>query len=400
MGLENKELVQKAITAADALATSGKLNDAQADKFIDYVIDVTGLRNNARVVKFRNDNLNIDKIGVDKRVAQAAAEAVAPTGRSGVKTSKITLSPKELIVAFEISDNFKESNLEGDDVEDHVVRMMATALGNDLETLFISGDKLGPAAIEDDILPGGGSTTQYVKDAYLALADGWLTKSRSGHVVDMANANVGSTLFSKMLNAMPAKFKKNKANLRFFSSIELDQNYRERISTRVTAKGDNALESQAALTPFGVPLMPFALFPNTPRAVEHKTLVNAATPAALLHGPVANVVVLPATLAAAPTTKYVEGTDYTVDYTLGTITKVGGGAIVDGTLVKVTYDANPQVLLTHVNNFIIGVGRDIRIEKDRNIFTRMNQYVVTAKVDVQFEETDAIVLARNLGTGV
>jgi hypothetical protein len=399
MGLDNKELVEKAITAADALATNGKLNDAQADKFIDYVIDVTGLRNNARVVKFRNDNLNIDKIGVDKRVAQAAAEAVAPTGRSGVKTSKVTLSPKELIVAFEISDNFKESNLEGDDAEDHVIRMMATALGNDLETLYVSGDKLGPAAIEDDILPGGGSTVNYVKDSYLALADGWLTKSRSGHVVDLQNANVGSSLFSKMLNALPAKFKKNRQNLRFFSSIELDQNYREKISTRATAKGDSALESTSLLTPFGVPLQPFALFPNAPRVVEHKTLVNAATAAPLLHGPVANVVVTLATLAGVATAKFVENTDYTVDYTLGTITKVGG-TIPDGTLVKVTYDANPQVILTHLNNFIIGVGRDIRIEKDRNIFTRMNQYVITAKVDVQFEETDAIVLARNIGTGV
>jgi hypothetical protein len=399
--MDNQELMQKAITAADALATNGKLNDAQADKFIDYVIDETGLKNNARVVKFRNDNLNIDKIGVDRRVAQAAAEATAPSGRSGVQTSKVVLSPKELIVAFEISDNFKESNLEGDGAEDHVIKMMATALGNNLEELYIEGDSLGRAAIESDITPGGtGSGTQYIKDSYLALADGWLKKSRSGHVVDMQNANVGSSLFSRMLNAMPSKFKKNRANLRFFSSIELDQNYREKISTRATQKGDSALESTSNLTPFGVPLVPYALFPNAPRVVEHKTLVDAATPAALLHGPVSHVVVLPATLAGVATTKYIEDTDYTVDYALGTVTKKAGGAIADGTSVKITYDAQAQVILTHSNNFIIGVGRDIRIEKDRNIFTRMNQYVITAKVDVQFEETDAIVLARNIGTGV
>jgi hypothetical protein len=47
----------------------------------------------------------------------------------------------------------------------------------------------------------------------------------------------------------------------------------------------------------------------------------------------------------------------------------------------------------------VGIGRDIRIEKDRDIFKGVNQYAITAKVSVQFEELTAIVKVRNIGLG-
>ena len=68
--------------------------------------------------------------------------------------------------------------------------------------------------------------------------------------------------------------------------------------------------------------------------------------------------------------------------------------------MKVTYGAAPQLILTHKNNFIMGIDRDIRIEKDRDIYKSVNQYAITAKVDFQFEELDAIVKVKNIGKGV
>ena len=66
----NQELIEKAVIATDAISSSGKLNPAQADKFIDFVMDLTGLGNMARVVRFTNESLNVDKIGVGTRVFQ------------------------------------------------------------------------------------------------------------------------------------------------------------------------------------------------------------------------------------------------------------------------------------------------------------------------------------------
>jgi hypothetical protein len=397
--MTNQEVVQKAVIATDALAAAGKLNDAQADKFIDYVIDVTDLKNNARVVRFRNETTTIDKIGVGKRAAMPAVEATDPGTRRGISTSKIQLTPKEIIVPIEISDTFGEVNLEGAAVEDHIIKMMATQLANDLETLYIEGDTVGVSLTEDEYL-GSGSTTNHVKDGYLSLVDGWLKKARSGHVVDAEGANIGSSLFSAALNALPPKFKRNRANLRFMTSPEAEQLYREKVSTRATNTGDQALSSAGDISVFGVPLKQFPLFPFKPRVVEHVTLTGT-TPASLIHAPVVagSVVVTPAALAATPTAPFIETTDYVVNYATGTIARNGGGAIGSGATVKVTYQCNPQLLLTHPQNLIVAVGRDIRIEKDRNIFKRVNQYVITCKVDVQFEETDAIALVRNIGTG-
>jgi len=303
-------------------------------------------------------------------------------------------------VPFEIGDTFREINVEGEAVEEHIIKMMATQLAIDMESLYIEGDTLGRADLESNLIEGG-SATQVIRDSYLAMFAGWLRLSDGGssHIVDALNQNIGSNLFSRAINAMPAKFKRNRADLRFFTSLDLEQNYRERVSTRATAAGDTALGATQPLTPFGTPLLPYPLYPFQYREVEHVTLVNAATPAALRRRPVASVVVTLATLGSTPTTPFIETTDYTVDYAAGTVTKVGA-AIPDGTLVKVTYAANPTVLLTHMNNLIIGIGRDIRIEKDRDIFRRTNQYAITVKVAVEVEETDAMVKLVNIGVGV
>lgn len=396
--VNNEELVRKAVIATDALASQGKLNPAQADRFIDYVIDTTGLKNNARVVRFRNEDLIIDKMGVGRRAALPAQEATAPTVRRGITTSKVTLRPVEIIVPFEIGDSFREINIEGENVEDHIVKMMATQTANDLETLYIEGDSLGRAAIEADILDGG-SSSLYVKDTYLALQDGWLKLARGGNVVDAAAANVGMSTFSKLLNALPAKFKRDRSKLRFITSIDLEQNYREKVASRATAAGDAALNSNGNLTPFGVPLVPFPLMPFRPRICEHVVL-NGTTYTPLLHAPVANEAVHTTALASVATAALSSTTDYQMDAAGGQIKRRGGSTIGDGDTVKVTYDANPQVLLTHYENLIIGIGRDIRIEKDRDIFKRVNQYVITLKASVNYEELTALALARNIGTSV
>jgi len=407
-GTTNQELIEservkKALIATDALASAGKLNPDQTDKFIDYIVDQSMLKNNARVVRFRAEQLEIHKLGLAKRVAMPASEARDPANRRGITTSKIVLQPREIIVPFEISDSVLEINLEGPALETHIIQMMAKQVANDLEDLYINGDLLGAAILEGDYIEGG-SAVQYVKDAYMALFDGWLRGSDTGHIYDAAGANVGSTVFSRMLNQMPTKFRRNRADLRFYISPDLEQLYREKVSTRATGAGDTALQTESILTPFGVPMVVAPLFPFQPKIVEHKTLGAAppAVPVALRYKPIVSgsEVVTLQTLAGTPTTKYILNTDYEVDYANGTINAKAGGALAAGANVKVTYSAQPQLMLTHPNNFIVAIGRDIRMERDRDIYKRVNQYVITMKVDVKFEETDALVKGVNVGTGV
>lgn len=399
MGIPNEELIRKAVVTTDALAASGKLNPAQSDKFIDFVVDETVLKDNARVVKFRNESLDIDKIGIGRRAAFPKAEAQDPGLRRGITTSKVTLTPKEIIVPFEIGDLFKEISIEDpNSVEDHVIKLMATQLANDLEELYIVGDLIGAAILEADFKDGG-SATEYVKDAYLALQDGWARLADSANIVDALGANIGLAIFGKMLRAMPTKFRRNKNNLRWFMSPDLWQLYLEKLATRATNLGDQAAGG-GQHGPFGVRTVEVPLWDFTPQVVEHVVL-NGTTQVALRFKPISNVVVTTSTLGKTPEAAFVGGgTDYTVDTAGGLINREGAGAIGDGDTVKVTYSANPQILLTHQNNYIVGIGRDITIEKDRDIYKGVNQYAITAKVSVQFEELTAIVKGKNIGTDI
>lgn len=394
-----RRLVEKGIIQSSDLDSGGRLNPVQSNRFIDYVVRLTMLDQFARVVRFRNEELHIDKIGVHRRVTVPAVEAKDPGVRRGVVTSQIVLEPAEIMTPFELSDTFGEHNIEGEDVEDHVVQMMADQMANDTEELYLQGDTVGPAALESDLYEGG-SDSEYIKDSFLALKSGWLRKADSGNVVDIEGNAVTLNVFSQMLNAMPVKFRRNKSSLRFLVSTELEQLYRERIATRSTTAGDQAMNGQGLLTPFGVPLVPVPLMPLNPTIVEHVAFTAASTAnlrySNILEG---SVVITPTTLGVLPTTPFVETTDYTVDEAAGTVTQVtsqlGGTAT-----VKITYKASPQIILTQARNMIAAIGRDIRIERDRDIFTRMNQWAITTKVDVQFEEVTAVVKAINVSSSL
>lgn len=396
--MTNEELVKRALITAAELASAGKLNDAQSNQFIDYVIDVTELRGNVRVVRFRNENMVIDKIGVGQRVSVPKEEARDPGIRRGVSTSKVTLTPREIMTPFEISDTFAEHNIEGEAVEDTVMRLMATQTANDIEEALINGDKVGPARLESDLFEGG-SATKVVKDSFVALVDGWLRLLDSGNVYDAANANLSSKVFSGIIKAMPVKFRRTRRNLRFLMALDIEQNWREKVSSRVGSLAESALTSAGSIPVYGIPMVAVPLLDPEPRIVQHVTL-NAAGGAAiaLRFAPIGDIVyVTPTTLGATPTTPYVETTDYVVNRANGTIEAAVGGALAAGGAVKVTYHSRAQIVLADFQNLILAIGRDIRIETDRDIFKGTNQFAISTKIDSQVEEVSATVKGINIG---
>ncbi len=394
MSTDNAQLeqMQKAITAADALATVGKLNPKQADKFLDWVIDVTNLKDQVRVVKFSPDTMQIEKITVGERVAMVAEEAKDPQLRRGVSTSKITLHPVEFMVPFEISQRFTEINIEGASVEDHIVKMMATQTANNLEELYINANKLGPAIDEETFK--GGDSSKYVKDTYLGALDGWSLLADSGHLVDGEGAPMNADFFSQIIQALPIKYRRGLQDMRVLMSPDLWQIYLSKIATRMDAAGTAALTG-GSHNPFGLKVLPVPLWARNPRQVEHVVL-NGTTQVDLKSTNVKNVVVTASTLGNTAVTPYVLDTDYAIDLAAGKINRIGG-AIADGATVKVTYDAAPQMILTHKDNLIIGFGRNITLERDRDIFRRVNQYALHLAVDVQIQNADAVVKLKNVG---
>jgi hypothetical protein len=394
--MTNKELIEKATITTDAMANAGLLNPEQSDKFLDYVIDETTMKNKVRVVRFKAGQKYLEKINVANRVALPKTEATDPGIRRGISTSKVVLNHEEIIVPFEIGDIVKEENIEGDNVEDHIIKMMATRLANNWEEILWDGNTVGPAILESDYLEGG-SDSLYRLDSYLKLFHGWLKQAESGHVVDAANAEISPALLGKAFRAMPTKFRKNKKILKYMMSSDHEQHYREKISTRGTDAGDRALADVGNVPSYGIEMIPVPLLQPNPQYVEDSVANSDGTTAtALSFAPIASVVITPTTLDANAIAPYVENTDYTVDYANGTWTRLGAGSIGSGATVKVTYTTSGRIMLTMLNNMIAVIGRDITIERDRNIYRGVNEYVITAKIWCAFEETDAVVLMKNV----
>lgn len=390
------ELIEKTITTQH-LSGGGKMQEAQADKFLDYVFDETQLNGlGIRTVKFRNEEMTIEKINVADRVAVAADEAADPRIRRGVSTSKISLKPVEIMVPFEIGDLFKQRNIEGDTAENHIIKMMATRFANNVEELFFHGNLLGPAVVESSLIEGG-SAVNVRKDRYLGLFDGLLKLAEGGHVVDAQNGQLTPKLVSKGFRALPNKFRKDKRALRVLTSPDHDQYYAEGLSGRGTMIGDDALSGRALNTPFGVPMQPIGLVPSDPLYVENSVAnTDGTTETALSHAPIDDVIIAPTTLEQVALAPYVEGVDYSLDKAAGTWTRLTGGTIGSGATVKVTYRSAGKALITKPQNIIVAIGKDISIEKDRNIYKRVTEYAMYGQVFVTFEELDAVSLIKNL----
>lgn len=399
-GTSNEELLQKAaITAADALASGdGKLNPEQSERFLQFVFDETMLNQMSRTIKFRNEQLEINKINLGKRAAMPASEAKDPGSRRGVSHTKVVLQPVEVMVPVEISTTYKEHNIEGEKVVDTVLGMFGRQLANDWEELSIHGDT-GGLLVEEDFLIDEGSSTKVREDTYLKLYDGWLQLADGSNLVDIAGKSLSGTVFRKMLNAMPSKFKRDKKRLRWICSHETEELWRERMSTRATAAGDAAMSSQGELTPFGIKMVPVPLLEHYPKNVQVSPFTGAGTTIQLGHAPVqagSVQIILESAVGIVAIDSFEEGTDFDVDEANGTITQIASGAIPTTGDLRISYRALPQMLLTHMDNLITAIGRDITVEKDRDIYRRMDQYAIHVKFDAQIEELTAVVKAFNI----
>lgn len=396
----NEDLFEKAVIEADAIASAGELPVDEADKFLDFVIDETGLKNHARVIKVKGDKWRVNKVGVGRRNAVLARRGIDPGVRRGISTSAVELQAVEIMVPWDIGDGILETNIEGMSLREHVMRMMGIAFGNDTEELWLLGDTLGHGRLQSD-LEEDGDDERYVQDELMTAFNGLLRLADSGHVVDAENANYSTAVNGLAVRAMPTKFRRNRNDLRLYTPTDILEIWRERMAARIGPVGDAATGGKNPVPkPFGLTPADLALLPFQPLNVEHIQL-NGETAVSLRYAPVQNVVVTSSTLTPKkPEDAFVEDTDYTVDETAGTVARIATGSIGDGDTVKVTYESNPQLIVTHKNNIIVAISRDVRIERGRNIHRRMSEYVITAKVAIGVEETDALVKIINVGTGV
>lgn len=310
--MKNKQIIEKAAMTLSDLASGGKLNRQQFNRFYRKVIDQPTILNDARTVQMNHDAMKIEKIGFGQRVLRPGVEGVAlPDDQRAVPTtSTVNLDAKEVIAEVNITYDTLENNIEKDRLYDSIMDMLAERVSLDLEELIINGDTDS-------------------NDPYLAILDG-IRKKAVSHVVDMQGEQVTKGLFKQLYNAVPPKYLRNPAAWRYYVSHANALEWKDQLANRQTGLGDQQQTNSNMAPAYGVPVRGIAMLQNY-----------------------------------------------------------------ESTIGEETKDVNDGFLV-HPRNILVGISRNVSIEVDRDIRERKFIIVLTAKVDAQFEEEDAVAKAINI----
>jgi len=186
---------------------AGILRPEQARRFIDYIWDATTLANDGRRVTMRANTMELEKVNVGERVVRAANQGDPSFTNAGATFTKVELTTKKLRLDWEVSAEALEDNIEGGALEDHLVRLMTTAFGNDIEDLAINGTGQGG----DDFLNiMQGFVDRVQNDGYAHEATG----------VDQGDANWTVHDMQKLVLAMPRRYRALQTGLKFYAGTD------------------------------------------------------------------------------------------------------------------------------------------------------------------------------------
>jgi len=196
-------ILSKAVATSESTADlkGGYLELPQVNTFIDYMWDKTVLGAQVRKEIIRGDSAELTRIGVGQRLLRVATEAVDDGRNVGARFAKISLSTTKFRLDWELSTESLEDGREGEAFEDHIARLLAAQVANDMEDYAINGNP----TLSDD--PGIGSLA------------GWSYRANSiANVYDAAGATLNRTVSSHMFRKLPRIYQRDRTALKVFAS--------------------------------------------------------------------------------------------------------------------------------------------------------------------------------------
>lgn len=275
------------LTSPGAMTAEGNSNDAggvlnpeQSRQFIDYIFDEMVLANDGRRVTMRGNTMELDKVRVGSRLVAKATQAEDTGSNSAPAFTKVELTTTKFRLDYEISTESLEDNIEGQNLEDHIVRLMATQFGNDLEDIAINGRPATSGnGTYDNTLAGfirqvrdtGYTGAHEAAAAAATMTDIWETSPESG---DGASTKLTLDALEAIYNALPRKFKARRQDLKFYMNSkhlqELLQDLRN-MSSVPEAVAQRVIDGQlpqiggpagAQYLVFGLPVLEVPLYPD------------------------------------------------------------------------------------------------------------------------------------------
>lgn len=243
--IDNRTVLEKAdLALADLTTGGGLLQPAQAQKFIRILIDESVILKQGTVVPMKSPKQLIEKIRFAGRILRAGAEAAAlpAADRSKPDLSQVELDAQLFKAEVRLNNEVLEDSIERGQLRQTIMQLMAEAISRDIDEVIIRGDTASG-------------------DPFLAKLDGIL-KQATSNIVDAQNQSTNKGIFRDMLKSMPSAFLRNKREMRFFTSVDSEIDYRDSLAERATVVGDKFLEQDEPVAYSGVPVVDVPLFPE------------------------------------------------------------------------------------------------------------------------------------------
>lgn len=247
--MSNVEVINKATTTTETLASGGKLTNEQARVFVQQTFEKTALGGLIRHVQREARAGEIDKIGIDRRILRAKTENTDDQYRVSPLHSKIEYSTTAVRLPWEITEEALRENIEGQNYEAVVTGLMTAQMGVDREDLLINGDT---------------STASSAADYdFLKVNDGWIKLiNANGHTVNRTSVdsgNMSAGVFYSALLAMPDKFQDG--NLRWLMAPSRKTKWEQYLVEQAVTHG-GAVTDGMINNPAGIPAVSVPNFPT------------------------------------------------------------------------------------------------------------------------------------------
>lgn len=401
---EQLQYIEKAtINTGDDLAGAddgGVLNPEQQKEFFMKVKNQMKLNQIARIVPMTGKGIEIPTLDITGRILEpdnftASTKRVPDTGL-------VSLDGKRIKAAFKLTRGALEENVEGMRFLETLTDGFAMKVANGAEEQVLYGNAEAPPAILESTYINdrdqSASTTQYRVDSLRSLFDGMIKQAvAADNVVDGANSGNLHNLIVKAKKALAPRYRQDITQLRIVMPIDLEENLRWVLAQRATQLGDMSVTEDGSLRIAGIPVVGLPLFSTSPTFSENATMTGTADQSLVFKYLDADSFIATAsTIGTSAVTAYTSPTDYTYNETNGTIANSGSGAITNGQIIRFTYSASPMFILTFVNNPIVGINMDFRIDSDIDVDTDTELVVIRTRLDFKFQDPQAVVLVKNV----
>jgi len=415
-----KQLLSKVAIQKGFFPSTINFTAEEADKFLDYVIDQSVLKDHARFVKMAKSTKNVRAIGLGTgRVMWPEAAFDSTKYQTAGTANLIALTSKKARGGVKVHDDDLEDNIEGEAFVDHLLQMIAKQIGNELAEAYYSSYATPDGQTPKDIFDiWNGWRYRILNQTNLVTGSATILDGRSASDFALANGYIAEQnpaapynwefKFSKALKKLASKYKRlGLENFRFFVNDQLEQDYVDSLASRSTIVGDKAIIEGGDLKFGKVPIVGCPLMPtNLPvpvasggdttvdadSAAEQKVLNTAATDNFTVGD---YVYVFKAGLEYKSEICKIASIQAGISLTMvDNLVWAHAGADAE-TVKEVTLDG-ADCMLTHKENFIIGLERDIKMETERKASEESTYFFYSIRSDIAVENLNAVVFIKNL----